>query len=147
MNHCTALSSGFLMLCKMLVEFQKNGPWTNHYVMHTAGQRVVEIALMCSNTTRHWRHLLPRLYIICKATFYNRPHWNWSIDSKDIGSWRVSKNKGNKKLICFVWLYLNIRICESWLILLDQITNVVFGSSLFSWIQQIHFRPNQMILS
>ena len=38
------------------------------------------------------------VYIICKATFYNRPHWYWSIGYKDMGRWRVGKTVGNKKL-------------------------------------------------
>ena len=38
------------------------------------------------------------VYIICKAPFYNRPHWNWSITSKDTGSWRVANIIGTKKL-------------------------------------------------
>ena len=31
------------------------------------------------------------VYIICKATFYNRSHWNLLIVFKDMGSWRVAK--------------------------------------------------------
>ena len=31
-----------------------------------------------------------------------KPHWNWSIGSKDMSSWRMPKTKGNKRdfLIC-----------------------------------------------
>ena len=38
----------------------------------------------------------------CKATFYNRTRWNWSIDLKDAGSWRVTKKNRNQKIICFI---------------------------------------------
>ena len=38
----------------------------------------------------------------------------------------VVKTIENKEIICFVWLYLCIVICEFRLILLDCITNVVF---------------------
>ena len=48
------------------------------------------------------------VYIIYKATFYNRPHWNWSIGSKDMCRWRVAKTILNKQIICFVSLYLKI---------------------------------------
>ena len=41
------------------------------------------------------------VYFICKATFYNRPHWNWSIGSKDTGSWRVEKTGNNKLSVSF----------------------------------------------
>ena len=64
-------------------------------------------------------------YSIWKATFSNRLHWKWSISSKDTGSWRVAKTIGNKEIICFVWLYLKIDICEFRLILLDHITYVL----------------------
>ena len=46
------------------------------------------------------------VYIIYKATFYNRPFWYWSIASKDKGIWQVAKTIGNKRIIYFVWLYL-----------------------------------------
>ena len=45
------------------------------------------------------------VYIICLTVFYNRPHWHWSIGSKNTGSWRVVKTTGNKEIISFVWLY------------------------------------------
>ena len=56
----------------------------------------------------------------CKVTFNYRP--NWSIGSKDTGSWMVSKTIGNKEIICFVRLCLKISICEFQLELLDHIT-------------------------
>ena len=59
------------------------------------------------------------VYIICKA--FNRPQWNWSIGSKDMGSYMVVKIIGNKEIICFVWLYVKISICEFQLILLEHI--------------------------
>ena len=39
---------------------------------------------------------------IFTATFYREPHWNWSIDSKDMSSWRMPKTIGNKRhfLLC-----------------------------------------------
>ena len=43
------------------------------------------------------------VYIICKATLYNRPHWNWENGSKGKGSWRVTQTIGNKQkkyLLC-----------------------------------------------
>ena len=75
--------------------------------------------------------------IICKATFYNRSHWNWSIGTKDTGIWRVAKKEKGKKtnkqtnkhtnkqwhyLLCLA-LYLKITICKVQLILLDLITH------------------------
>ena len=59
------------------------------------------------------------------STFYNKPHWNGSIGSKDTGSWRIAKTIGNKEIIRFVWLYLIISICQFWLILLDHSKNAV----------------------
>ena len=38
------------------------------------------------------------VHIIFKVTLYNRPYWNWSIGSKDMGSWRVEKTKGKNTL-------------------------------------------------
>ena len=62
------------------------------------------------------------LYIICKASFYSKLHWNCLIGSKNTGSWRVAKTIGNKEINYFVWLHLEISICKFWLILLDHIT-------------------------
>ena len=42
------------------------------------------------------------VYIICKTTFDNRPYWNWSIGSKDTGSWRIAKTIGSKEIFSFV---------------------------------------------
>ena len=65
------------------------------------------------------------IYIICKATFFNRPHWNWSTGSEKISSRRVQKR-------CYLLfcLYLKVSICgfcEFRLILLDHITCVKSG--------------------
>ena len=63
------------------------------------------------------------VYIICIATFYKRPHWNWSISFKDTGSWRVSKTTGNKKkLSAFFGYILKSVFTSSRLILLDHVT-------------------------
>ena len=51
------------------------------------------------------------VYIICKATFYNRPNWNWPIGSKDTGNWKVAKTTWYEDIIHFVWLYLKLSIC------------------------------------
>ena len=59
---------------------------------------------------------------IFRATFCRKPHWNWSIGSKDMSSWRMSKTIGNKGHFCFVWLYLKINISDFRLILIDHIT-------------------------
>ena len=61
------------------------------------------------------------VYIICKATFYSRLHWNWSIGSKDTDSWIIANTKGNKEIICSL-LHLKISICE---FQLDHTTNNV----------------------
>ena len=60
-------------------------------------------------------------YIICKATFLNRPHWNWSIGYKDTGSWGLRKHKETKKFSASFWFYLKISFVEFRLILLDHI--------------------------
>ena len=80
------------------------------------------------------------VYIICKATFYNRPHWNyWSIDSKGTSIWRVAKWVGNKEIICFVWLYLKNQYFKFQLILLDHITShIIFQKSKSSQSFDIH---------
>ena len=39
----------------------------------------------------------PHINIICKDTFYNRSHGNWSIGFKDMGPPRVEKTIGKNK--------------------------------------------------
>ena len=34
------------------------------------------------------------------------------------------KSRGNKGIICFVWIYVRISICKFWLILLDHIKSI-----------------------
>ena len=36
-------------------------------------------------------------WTILKATFCRKPHWNWSIGSKDMNIWRMSKNNRKQK--------------------------------------------------
>ena len=58
-----------------------------------------------------------------QSSFCRKPHWNWSVGSKDMSSWRMPKTIGNKRL--FFWgggLYLKISISNFLLILLDHIT-------------------------
>ena len=64
------------------------------------------------------------VYIIYTVTFYNRPHWNWSIISKDTDSWRVCNNSKIQNYL-LVWLHLKISICEFRLILLVHITFIL----------------------
>ena len=43
---------------------------------------------------------------IFTATFCRKPHWNQSIGSKDMSSWRMPKTIGNKRHLLF-WLGLS----------------------------------------
>ena len=77
----------------------------------------------CTQPLRKMKIEFDRLQTLSlHATFYNRPHWSWSIGSKDMCSWRVAKTIGNKEIICFIWQYLKISICEFLLIFPDHIT-------------------------
>ena len=50
-----------------------------------------------------WSNSIFISLLICKATFYNRTHWNWSICSKDTNSWTSCKTnmKQRNYLLCF----------------------------------------------
>ena len=53
------------------------------------------------------------VYIMCKATFYNRSHWNLLIVSKDMGSWRVAKQWQTKKLSALFGCILKLVFASS----------------------------------
>ena len=67
------------------------------------------------------------IYIICKATFYNRPHSNRSIGSKDKGSCKNSRQQRND-LLCLA--IVKISICEFNLFGLITSHNIVDTLSL-----------------
>ena len=61
--HCPM---AFLILYEISLEFQKQGPWRNHYA-HTHRQaNNNKIAMILAHTARHWRHRSPR--ILCPIT-------------------------------------------------------------------------------
>ena len=82
------------------------------------------------------------VYIICKTTFHN-----WFQRYRQV---KVCKTIGNKEIICFVWLYLKIIICEFPFILLitshinikySGLNNCVHNGKVSKYIIYIYISP------